>query len=288
MISIIIRAKNEAQYIGEVLKAVLAQDDPEEFEILVIDSGSSDGTKEVVRRFPVHLEEIPSDRFTFGSALNLGMELAKGRIVVYLSAHCTPTTHDWLRHLVEPLRRESKLVATFGRQEPRKGMNPFEETVLEGDFPADRLQAPHALFSNANCAIWRSVLENNPFDEDLKSSEDLVWRMRFAPEQIFYAPDASVYHSHPINWRYWAQRYERDGDATVEMQRRHGIINPYILRNGSLAKTAKEFLVICVNRWISFALEGYFRFIPLVPFFEITRVWFTARGIRRAKLIRAR
>jgi rhamnosyltransferase len=283
MISIVIRAKDEAQHIGEVLEAVLAQDDPEEFEIIVIDSGSADGTVDLVRKFPVRLEEIPPGRFTFGSALNLGMELAKGRIVVYLSAHCTPTTHDWLRHLAEPLRSDAKLAATYGRQEPRKGVNPFEEPLLDAGFPADRLQAPLALFSNANCAIWRNVLESKPFDEGLKSSEDLVWRMRFAPEEILYVPDASVYHSHPVNWRYWAQRYERDGEATVEMQRRYGIINPYIPRNSTFAKATSEFAAVCINRWVFFTFQGYFRFIPLVPFFEAIRVWSIAKGLRRGQ-----
>jgi rhamnosyltransferase len=71
MISIVIRAKNERRYIAEVLSATLAQDDPEEFEIIVIDSGSTDGTQKVVRQFPVRLEEIAPARFSFGYALNL-------------------------------------------------------------------------------------------------------------------------------------------------------------------------------------------------------------------------
>ena len=64
MISIVIRAKNEAQYIGEALSAILAQDDREEFEILVLDSGSTDGTRELARRFPVRSIDIPAERFS--------------------------------------------------------------------------------------------------------------------------------------------------------------------------------------------------------------------------------
>ena len=285
MISIVIRAKNEEEYIGEVLGAVFAQDDYEEFEILVIDSGSTDGTKELIRKFPVRLEEIGSDRFSFGSALNLGFELARGRIVVYLSAHCTPTTHDWLRQMVEPLRCNPKLVATYGRQECRRGINPFEETALLSGFPADRSNPAGALFSNANCAIWRQTLLNDPFDEELTSSEDLVWRMKFRSDQILYVPEASVYHSHPINLRYWAQRFERDGVAAVEMQRRYGIINPYVPRGQSLAALARGFVAGCTRWSLYFVLEGYFRFIPLVPIFEAVRAWSTARGFRRGKMI---
>ena len=283
MISVVIRAKNEEQYIAEALEAVLAQDDQEEFEIVVIDSGSTDLTKELVRKLPVRLEEISPDRFSFGSALNLGVQLARGRIIVYLSAHCTPTSHDWLSRLVEPLRCDPTLVATYGRQEPRKGMNPFEEPGLLSGFPTDRLLPTGALFSNANCAIWRRTLLSNPFDETLTSSEDLVWRMKFKAEQILYVPDASVYHSHGINFRYWARRFERDGVATIEMQRRYGIINPYIPRSADLSTAAQEFVAGCMHRWLFFVSQGYFRFIPIVPFFEAVRAWSIARGLRRGQ-----
>ena len=288
MISIIIRSKNEKRYIAEVLSAVLAQDDHEDFEIIVIDSGSTDGTKELVRKFPVRLEEIPSDRFSFGSALNLGVELAQGQIIVNLSAHCTPTTHDWLRQLVDPLRCDPTLVATYGRQEPRKGMNPFEEPGLQVAFPADRIQRPGALFSNANCAVLRNVLLNNPFDETLAFSEDLVWRVQFQLDEVRYIPEASVYHSHPIELRYWAQRFESSGVATIEMQRRYGIINPYIPRIETLRQAARGFVAGCMHWSFFFVFQGYFRFLPLVPFFEALRMWSTARGFRRGRLIAAR
>lgn len=288
MISIVIRSKDEIQYIAEVLSAVLAQDDREEFEILVVDSGSRDGTQELVQRFPVRLIEIPSDRFSFGYALNLGAELAQGRIVVYLSAHCTPTTHEWLRRLVEPLRSDPKRVATYGRQEPRKGMNPFEEWGLREAFPPDRKQSPRAAsFSNASCAVWRTVLLDVPFDETLASSEDFVWRLKFESNQIAYVPEASVLHSHPINLRYWAQRFERDGIATMAMQRQYGIVNPYVQRDASLTSSVRGFLAGCWHRFSFCISEGYFRSLPLVPLFEAVRVWSIARGLRRGSLIAA-
>ena len=283
MISIVIRAKNERQYIAEVLSAALAQDDLEEFEILVIDSGSTDGTQARVREFPVRLEEIAPERFTFGYALNLGTQLSKGRIIVNLSAHCTPTTHDWLRRLIDPLRCDPTLAATYGRQEPRKDVNPFEEPGLQAAFPSDGIQRPVALFSNANCAVWRTVLMGHPFDEALTFSEDLVWRMQFRSEQIRYVPQASVYHSHPIDFRYWARRFESDGVATVAMQRRYGIINPYVQRYPTRAHAAWAFIREC-KHWCSFfVFRGYFRFLPLVPCFEAVRVWFLRRGLRKAQ-----
>jgi rhamnosyltransferase len=283
MISIVIRTKNEREYLAEVLSAVYAQNDEEIFEVIVIDSGSTDGTQEVVRSFPARLLEIPADRFSFGYALNLGAKLASGRIIVYLSAHCTPTTHRWLRNLVEPLRSDPRLVASYGRQEPRNGVNPFEEPGLHFAFPADRTLQPLALFSNANCAAWRTALFSNPFDEALTSSEDLVWRMTFHPDEILYVPEASVYHSHPINFKYWAQRFERDGMATMAMQHHYGLINPYVARNDTFTAAARDFFRSSCDRSLFFILRGYFRFLPLVPVFEAVRVWSIGRGLRKGR-----
>lgn len=285
MISIVIRAKNESEYIAEALSAIFAQDDQEEFEVIVVDSGSTDGTTEVVRKFPIQLREIPPNRFSFGYALNLGAQLAHGRTIVYLSAHCTPTTHTWLKNLVEPLRSNRRLVATYGRQQPRKRVNPFEEPGLQDAFPSDRIKGPLALFSNANCAVRRTALLSNPFDETLTSSEDLVWRLNFQVDEILYVPEASVYHSHPINFKYWAQRFERDGMATMVMQREYGIINPYVLRNDEFMAAARDFARSCWSRSLFFILQGYCRFLPLVPFFEAIRIWSMARGLRRGKAI---
>ena len=236
-----------------------------------------------MHKFPVRLEHIPPERFSFGSALNFGGQVARGRIIVNLSAHCTPTTHDWLRQLVEPLRRDHALVATYGRQEPRKGINPFEEPGLQFLFPTDRVERPGALFSNANCAIWRTALLDHPFDEKLTFSEDLVWRMQFDPGQIRYISEASVYHSHSLNLRYWARRFENSGAATSEMRRRYGIINPYFLSSAKFSEVARGFLSGCIQWSISFGFQGYFRFIPFVPLFEGVRAWSTMRGLRRGK-----
>lgn len=283
MVSIVIRAKNERRFLSEVLGAVLAQDNPEELEIVVIDSGSTDGTKELAQSFPVKFYEIPADKFTFGYALNYGARQALGDIVVYLSAHCTPTTHSWLRELVNPLRRNDQLVATYGRQEPRKGVNPFEEQGLCQAFPVNGSRPPLALFSNANCAIWRSALEGHPFDEQITFAEDLVWRLQFGTREIQYVPMASVYHSHPLDLKYWAHRFESDGLATVRMLREYGITNPYTRQKDDLRTTLHDFLWGCRHRTRFLLSEGYYRFLAVMPFFEATRAFCFSRGLRKGR-----
>jgi rhamnosyltransferase len=283
LISIVIRAKNEEQYLGEVIRALLAQDESEEFEILVLDSGSADRTLEIARSLPVRIEEIPARSFTFGRALNLGMKLAQGRIIVYVSAHCTPTTHAWLRELVTPLRQEPTKVATYGRQEPRPGTNPFEEGGLYNAFPADTTRSPAALFSNANCAIRRHVLEARPFDEALEFAEDLVWRLQFKSQQICYVPSASVYHTHPLNLRYWSHRFRSDAIATLRMKQTYGIDNPYVNFHTGRYSTVRDVLAGAVHQFRYFRSRQYYRLMPMIPLFEGMRVLSFARGLHEGR-----
>ena len=69
--SIIIRAKNEEALIGEVLTAVYEQT-VRDIEVILVDSGSTDRTLEIARKFPLKIIEIRPEEFTYGRALNIG------------------------------------------------------------------------------------------------------------------------------------------------------------------------------------------------------------------------
>ena len=73
--SIIIRTKNEEKWIGKVLE-VLMQQSYKDFEIIVVDSGSTDRTLEIVKKYPIKLIEIPQKDFTYPYALNVGCKSA--------------------------------------------------------------------------------------------------------------------------------------------------------------------------------------------------------------------
>src|SRR5207244_5014936 len=91
-VSIVIRCRDEARSLGPVLEAVLAQEGAPAAEVVALDSGSRDGTLALLARYPVRVEHLA--RFTYGTALNRGAALARGALVVYLSAHCRPLPRD--------------------------------------------------------------------------------------------------------------------------------------------------------------------------------------------------
>lgn len=109
-VSIVIPALNEEKYIGKTLEAVTKLDYPD-YEVIVVDNGSTDGTSNIVRTFPsVQLVQIAERGLT--KAREAGRRVAIGDIIAQLDADSTPPK-DWLTkgtsHFVNP-----KIVAVSG------------------------------------------------------------------------------------------------------------------------------------------------------------------------------
>lgn len=280
-VSIVIRSKNEERFIGQVLEQIFSQDFREPFEVLVLDSGSADQTLQIVSRFPVRLYQTDPKAFTFGRALNYGASLAAGDNVVYLSAHCVPVNDQWLAKLIAPLEDET-VVATFGRQEPVMGVNLIEELELSAVFPQDPDRPPMSIFSNANCAIRRWVIEKYPFDEGIPASEDFLWR-KLLPEEMrsVYVPTASVYHSHPLSLRYWAGRFRINGECVQYLDRRLGIRYSWGSPKDNFRKLSKNWRAM-VSREIRYVWsQGRPSMVFWIPIFETVRITFYLYGLRR-------
>lgn len=213
MISILIRCKNEEAYIGDVLSVIFEQFIDIDFEVIVLDSGSTDRTLDITKKFNVKICEMPPEEFTFGYSLNKGISLTSGEIVCCLSAHCVPVSNYWLKELIAPIL-SGKAHATIGRQIPIKGLNPFEELAVSSYFPSDEESNKLPHLSNANCAFSRDLWEDNKFDENILGWEDYLWYLQIKSRyKIIYCPKASVYHSHPFSIKYIVERAYGDGKA---------------------------------------------------------------------------
>ena len=199
--SVVIRAKNEVRFIGETLAAIFDPAALQPEQVVIVDSGSTDGTLDIVRQFPVALVQIRPEQFTYGYALNLGVERVESEIIATLSAHSLPADPDWLRRLVQPFAAQPRVAGVYGRQKPRSNATPLELlgmrlTGLLSE--TTRLLDSQPLFSNANGAFRRSLWLEHPFDEQVGGAEDIAW-VRTMQERgylIAYQPTAVVYHSH--------------------------------------------------------------------------------------------
>jgi 2-desacetyl-2-hydroxyethyl bacteriochlorophyllide A dehydrogenase len=211
--TVLIRAFNEERWLPEVLKAIDGQS-YRDFEVLLVDSGSVDRTREIVAASGGRVVRLRSDDFTFGHSLNVGISEARGSFIVILSAHAIPADHEWLERLIAPLR-VANTAMVFGGQRGH-ALSKFSEACdFERIFPAkpQLMDDDHVFVNNANSAIRRDLWELHQFDEGLPGLEDAEWAKYWIPlgKEVRYEPEASIFHVHTESWQQVRHRFYREG-----------------------------------------------------------------------------
>ena len=213
-ISIVIRALNEAEHLPALMNSIAAQTLPPD-EVILVDSGSTDGSVRIAEEFGSNIVHIPPGEFTFGRALNWGCEAAKGELLVFVSAHVYALSPTWLADLVEPFKDE-RVGLSYGGQTGDHRSNFAEIQLLKRWFPDEQtLDQQNPFCNNANCAIRRSLWSENPYDESLPGLEDMAFArsIREAGHRIAYVPQARIAHVHEEALRQTFNRYRREAMA---------------------------------------------------------------------------
>ena len=230
-ISVVIRTYNEEKYLPDLLEAIKRQTFPN-YEIIIVDSGSWDRTHEIAQRGADKLLHMQSRDFTFGYALNVGIQEAAGRFIVIVSAHTLPLNPQWLDKLTEPLNDE-RTAMVYGRQLGAAGSKFSEIQDMRRTFGLKRkvLCPPHVFANNANSAIRKDLWHQHAFDESLLGLEDIEWAKYWMERdyQVVYEPEAALYHIHEESWRQVRRRYYREAVAARRMGLkgiRHVLVTP--------------------------------------------------------------
>jgi GT2 family glycosyltransferase len=221
-ISVVIRTKNEAAWLRRTL-AALCNQRRRPREIIIVDNESIDDTIALAVRFGCRVVTISGREFTFGRALNRGIEASVCNRVVCLSAHAIPVHDRWLE-AYDVHEEEAFTAAIYGRQEPLPDTNDFDKRDLWTTFGAEaRLQrGQDYFFHNANSLIRKDVWARIPFDETLRGVEDRDWAKKVLADghRILYAPLASVHHYHGIHQGRNEARARRVAQVIELIQRR--------------------------------------------------------------------
>ena len=228
---------NGELYLEELLKAVYSQKTDKKYEVLVIDSGSTDRTLEIVDKFPkVRLHKIPNSEFGHGKTRNLAVKMAEGDFVLFLTQDAVPSHNRWLDGMLEPFGMSEHISIVFGRQIPRadcfatlkrevatvfQSMGPENAVMLHRQTKlTDKLGLTNTFFSDANSAVRRSAMAKVPFrDVDYAEDQALGIDMLKAGYIKAYAPLGSVIHSHnyPLG-----QYFKRKFDESVGLRKSTG------------------------------------------------------------------
>jgi rhamnosyltransferase len=197
-VSIVIRSFNEGWALRGTL-AALARQTFRDWELIVIDSGSTDDSVELIRAAkPRHFIQIQPHEYHPPRVLNLGMRLAAANSVIFLNADATPVDAHWLAPLVAALRGFD-VAAVFGRQVPRPDCAAVFAVDYENCFGAARASAKwDHFFSMVSSGLRKDIWALRGFNEAMDYSEDDEYTRWATAEgfQVLYVPESTVMHSH--------------------------------------------------------------------------------------------
>jgi rhamnosyltransferase len=211
-ISVVIPVKNEALKIRACIEGILSQSVPV-LEIIVVDSGSTDGTVEILKSYDiVRLLQIPSSEFNHGETRNYGVAHASGEFVILTVGDARACDENWIKHLLDgfddpsvvavcgqqvcPHERDKNPIQWFRPQNsPVKTKYSFKETPFESLPPSQKKAA--CSWDDVNAMYRLSVLKKLPFQRT-SYCEDAIWAKEALSKghTIVYNTAARVYHYH--------------------------------------------------------------------------------------------
>jgi rhamnosyltransferase len=283
--TVVLLTFNGDEYLDDVLKAVFRQKTSKKFEVLVIDSGSTDETLEIVKKYSkVRLHQIPNSEFGHGKTRNLAMSLADSPFVIFLTQDAVPAHDQWLDYMLEPFSISDKVVCVFGKQIPRPNCfvtikrevsSVFRSFGNDGSISlqrqtplTDSLGITNSFMSDVNSAVRKSLHSEIPF-RDLNYAEDQVLGIEVLSKGFLkaYAPLGSVYHSHNYSLRKY---YRRKFDEYVGLRQSTGFIAAADFRElilGTLKSTFQDYIFLVRDHEMSLTEKVHDFF--LVPAYNL-------------------
>ena len=226
-VSIVIPTKNGGNLFDEVLTAIDQQETKYSFEVICVDSGSSDQTIEIIKKHRCILKQISKEEFGHGKTRNLGAGLGTGEYIVFITQDAKPASNKWLENFINAMKLDESVVGGFGIHYPYPDCNLLDKRDLYYHFKGfgedntiyyledkERYNNEEgyrhllSFFSDNNSCLKRSIWEKYPYD-DVNFAEDQIWARKMIElgYKKIYCPFAPVYHSHNYPLKTYKKRY---------------------------------------------------------------------------------
>jgi rhamnosyltransferase len=265
MVSILIPTYQAESSLRALLE-ILCRQRLDQFEIIIVDSSSTDRTREIARSFSVEARVIPKHQFDHGGTRTYLGKLAKGDVLVYLTQDALPQHDSTVPTLVSKLMAEERIGAAFGRQIPHKNATPFARHLREFNYPSESRErtfedrARHGIktlfCSNSFAAYKRTALDAiGWFKGGLLMGEDMHACAKMLKQgfHIAYVAEATVFHSHNYSL---GQEFKRYFDLGVFFRKERWILQEYGTAEGEGLRFIRSELSYLIR-------SGFAHYIPL-------------------------
>lgn len=212
VVSVVIPTLNAGDEIAVLLSSLKSQEGCEKIEIIVVDSGSKDGTIATAETYKAKVIQIPQEAFSHSATRNLGAEAAGGNYVLFMTQDALPGSRRWLYEMVSALQN-SEAVAVSCAEAPREDVDLFyrftswshncymdisgQDKLLSWPEEEDYLSVrKNCQLNNVACLIEKAVFDKYRFQRNY--AEDLDMGIRLARDGYKLAMLGSnpVIHSH--------------------------------------------------------------------------------------------
>jgi len=236
LISVIIPTYNRKDILQKALDAYKDQSlPPDQFEIIVIDDGSTDGTKEAVekvRNTQLNIRYFHQPHGGPAKARNLGIKQAEGSIIFFTGDDCISDKHLLQEHL--RFHKKGEAIAVLGHIDwhPDLEITPFMRYItIDTQFSYPKIKetsynVPFKYFYTSNISVPKKYLElagifDADFTEAVWEDVELGYRIWRSGVRIVYNPRAIAYHHHQVDIQDYIQRQIRAGKAAAILYRKH-------------------------------------------------------------------
>lgn len=217
--SIIIRTKNEQRWLGVVLEKLKKQS-YQDFEIIIIDSGSTDETLDIAKKYTKNIFHIKSEDFSYPYALNRGCKKANAqKYFVLLSAHSLPISNTWLQDGINHFSKQD-IAGVYGGVWALSDGSVWEKLLFNEwlgkvgiILKKNRIITKDSMgvMGFTNAIVRKDLWEQYNFNEDFgMGGEDGDWVRHWLRKGLVFVrePLFSVYHSHGLGLRDLIRQYK--------------------------------------------------------------------------------